>query len=665
MLFLGFLSVIQILFLPGLLALKLFNFRNNSLLYKFIVVTGLSLYLNYQIAFWLTLLKIYTKTSFLLIFLLELLVIIFLFRKSFIAFLNISLKDILLKKYNFYRSNSLVNRVMISVSFFIILFYVSLFINNLGSIFYYNDAIKSWNVWALEWASNLFPPLTGHYPQIIPANWSITYIFTQPLQVDFFAKSMMPVIFIGNLLMMLGLAIKKKNGLYLFALMIYGTISPLLYSFVFIADGNTELLVSFFALLSYYVIVYDDENDFDLSKFVLVTIFISAAALTKIAGFYIFCLGSLWIFWYVIVNKNNRNFRNVIISFIVYFLLAAINLSWYFFKPMYQGLDQSSYMLPDFLSRFLHAFDIIYYSIGLPILIFFAVGILFSLFVKKIRILTISIVIPVILLWAFFFSYDSRNLNIAIPFIAIVTPFGIIKLLELITKTSFQNIFLINPSSENNSAPVSNKKLLLIVITGVIAALLIKSNTFFNFLVKINDFIIANYFHYFRINYTIELGYYKYILYFSESLLILLILFITILFLYKYKIKAGYIFVLLFIVFASMSLMFSGSDLENRQIKEKNLVEVRNIYSRSYTYLKYEPGFKQITTNINELKSFFPYPSSRFVFSDQISNNFKYLLISKNSLNENEKELLYSFSTEEYRVFLEDDNYVLVKKVAE
>src|SRR5262249_43164037 len=64
---------------------------------------------------------------------------------------------------------------------------------NFGSVFILWDDTLSWDRWAGQWASNRFPVSAGYYPQLMPANWSITYQIIRNTDVKMFAKAVMPM----------------------------------------------------------------------------------------------------------------------------------------------------------------------------------------------------------------------------------------------------------------------------------------------------------------------------------------------------------------------------------------------------------------------------------------------------------------------------------------
>ena len=105
-------------------------------------------------------------------------------------------------------------------------------------------------------------------------------------------------------------------------------------------------------------------------------------------------------------------------------------------KPevMAGGLHQPEWLAESYADILKHAFHLLYYNLGLPVLAFFILTFSFSLFVKESRYITIFFVIPPLILWMFKYSSDFRNLSFVVPFIAYVSAFGLSKILEIIKK---------------------------------------------------------------------------------------------------------------------------------------------------------------------------------------------------------------------------------------
>lgn len=572
MFLLGVFSFVQITFLPGYLFLRLMKLGHLSLIKKSIFTLGLSLYLNYQFVLILTYLKLYTQEILLVLFIVELLIFSYYLTKDKVWERTFSIIDFL-KSIDF-----LSKKLLVQLCVLVILFFISIFIANLGTVFYYNDAIKSWNIWAIEWANNSLPSETGYYPQLIPINMSIPYMFTLAHGVSIFSKAFMPLIFISMLLIFFDLGMNKKNIL-LVGLLIYALGMPILYSLIFIADGNTEIAVSFFGFLVFYSLYNLDHSKNNQKRIYLAAIFASSAALTKLAGGYIVILFCLWLAYYLVKMNSKLNLKTKLDLFSKIALISIFNLLWYLIKPMSEGLDQSAYLDPNIYNRFLQAFALLKGSLGLPILLTFIIGVILSLFVRRVRLITITLVIPILILWTFFYSYDTRNLNISLPFIALVTPFG----LEFLVKKFLKHGQLI----EKSNFVQSNKFLKTSLVIGIIMIVfaIFNLNSTIVLLENINRYFRMYYFGSFRMNYTVEIGYYRYVQYFVDAIRILCIILLGYYLFREYRIKTKYIIILALLSLIILNFtILNKQQIINKQVLEEELIAVRNISTLSKLY---------------------------------------------------------------------------------
>jgi hypothetical protein len=429
----------------------------------------------------------------------EVLVIIYLIvKKQIIPEYNLNFNQL------FHSFKTLLNQNVFAVNFLLIsaltvsLFYFALFISNIGSIFYFVDTVNNihWNTWAMDFANNMFPIKSSHFPQLIPSNWSISYVLIGEANIHFFPKSFMPLFFLANVLMFFDLALQKRKSVYLIALIIYGFIAPIVYTLVFIADGNGDLPVSFFAFLSFYAYLNRKKKKFVIKEYFLVFLFASTAAGTKLAGFYTFFFMSIICLFYLIKNYkliSKKEYLTLIISVI---FILCLNLFWYFLKPetMAGGLHQPEWLQAGYFNILSSALHLIYYNIGLPVLVFLILTVLFSHLVKEVRFITIIFVIPPIILWMFKYSSDFRNLSFVIPFLSYVSAFGLIKILEIIKNKKFAGD--INQVSVTDEKFYKDKKLryVLYIISGMLLFFIISSDWFYNYLYIFYNAVIKYYF---------------------------------------------------------------------------------------------------------------------------------------------------------------------------
>ena len=340
----------------------------------------------------------------------------------------------------------------------VILRYAFLFFYSMGGVFDLRDPVVSWNRFTLDWAANRFPSNTWRYPQLIPANWSISYVLMQNTEVQCFASAIMPLFSIAVLLLFLDLALQKKKAAYLLGLTSYGAILSYLYSPVYIVSGYVDIAVSFFGFLAFHTLYSSRQEDGSrpYPAILLATVFAAAASVTKQAGLFILAVILAWGFLGLARNHRilgrDRNipvpplndtspitklsFRNTIVLFLVMLLIVTIiTAPWYVLKEnqIRSGKEHSEIALlqkfhkAPIEQRLLQSLEKLtalrFPKQKFPVFAVMLV-ILLGLFHKESRPVTLFIVIPYSLIWGIFYNYDFRNLALAVPFMAFSAAFG-------------------------------------------------------------------------------------------------------------------------------------------------------------------------------------------------------------------------------------------------
>lgn len=677
MLLLGILAVIQTIFLPGFILISVFRIKTTSIIQKWIYVFALSLFSNYALVTGLTLIGFYKSIVIYFIIVIEVITIVYLLltKKCQINF-NINFGNILLEYFSFIKSLSASGKVLIITTTIVILFYFSLFISNIGTIFYFVDTVNNihWNTWAMDFANNTLPNQSSHFPQLIPSNWSISYLLIGESNVHFFPKSFMPLFFFGNLLMFLDLAISKKNYVYYIGLIIYGLFAPILYSLVFIADGNGDLPVSFFAFLSFYAYLKTDKEKFVLKEYILVFLFASTAAGTKLAGFYVFSFMSILCLYYLMKNFKVLNHKEVTVLFSSVIFILSINLFWYFLKPevMTGGLHQPEWLAAGYSNILKNALHLLYYNIGLPVLVFFILTFLFSLFVKESRYITIFFVLPPIILWMFKYSADFRNLSFVVPFISYVSAFGLVKIYKIIRNSQTDLILRVETLKEN----ISNKRILKVGICCFVLSpaffFLINTNAFYQTLYWIYSSINKYYFQSNRITYFTDYTFFIHVDYYQKVLaMMFLVLSLTSL-LYILKIKIRDVLVIMIAVSVFLNFTFvTKSDILKHQQNEFAKVDARNYYPRINTIIKSAKFDNKIFTNFHAICSEktprdieFYYMDKRKIY-DSLSTlsgfQSKQYFLRLDDLQDQTKEIIqHGILNQRFKLLYDDGDYLLI-----
>lgn len=434
---LGILSIIQMIILPGLIISKLIKFGFGGIP-RVVAIFGISLLSNFLLVVLLTLCHLFHQISILVIIILEIASCLWLFRKSllvpfedlfhrfeqWIKTIDCSLSD---------KFNSSFIRIIKYFVFFVLLIFaitdivwvVQRFTNNLGTVFQTWDAVVSWNRWAVEWSQGIFPTATSYYPQLIPANWSISYVLMNGLALQSFPKAIMPLFSLLILLMLFDLGLKTKSFGFFIGVIVTRLIIKK-FTGEFIADGYVDLPMAFFSFASVYLLLCArlkaDKKVYDLGLIIASIILAAGAALTKQAGIFIFVL--LPLLGYLILFRQIPEMftkQKIRILLVVYLLAILIAVSWYLAKwlQIHVGMDSSNiayvtndiYQGAGYLERALDAFTLLgkykYLLLALVPAVF--------IIKKPYRWLGYIVAIPFSIIWILFFSYEVRNLALIFP----------------------------------------------------------------------------------------------------------------------------------------------------------------------------------------------------------------------------------------------------------
>lgn len=458
-LFWGLLSLIQITFLPGFLALRYFQNKHMGVLEKIAFSFALSLIINFLLVFLLTSLGLYQRLVILLIFVAELAFALWSTRFA----LRVSLETIsktfmqsvqsttsywseLGKKseQNWQRTLRLLLYLTLFAGAIAALYWIGkvLFSNRL-TVFSVWDSVVSWNPWAVEWFHNHIPELTRRYGQLIPANWSLSYVFMDSSQIQFFAKSIMPLLTLFILLLMTLLGIEFKSyGFFAAAILTQLMFKKFLGVHVF--SGYVDTAVSFFSFASLYCLVkasFLKDKQSVKSFLALGAILAGGAFATKQPGLYV--LAAYPVFAYLLVFRGNKLFKKTDLYPAIVYPLAialAISVPWYIYTELsiYLGVNKTEFAWilaevhhgRNLWERFLYAIT----SMEKYALLYIVAILSLPLVGRVFRWITLFIVLPYSLFWALYASYSHRNLAIALPLLALVAGVGFERSIEAVQK---------------------------------------------------------------------------------------------------------------------------------------------------------------------------------------------------------------------------------------
>jgi hypothetical protein len=440
MFILGLIAFFQTTFIPGFLLMKYVGGKDRGKIHRLVYSFGLSLLINYLLVFTFTAAGIYKPLELYIILLVEGILAVYYWKYRAGGPVRFTLD---FSRYTeafkrFIASRSLVYNLLLFISFAVILWYVFIFFYFLGGVFEHWDPVTGWNRFAVDWAANQFPTDTWRYPQLVPANWSISYALMQTTGVQAFAKAIMPLFSIAILLLFLQSALKTKKPVWLAALIFYGVFLQYLFEPSFIASGYVDIAASFFAFLAFHAL-YNRLNR-------QAVVFACAAAVTKQSGLYIMAVIFIWLSIRVYKNRNNVPAKKSIAAVLLMLLAAAlIVLPWYMMKQVQiqHGTDQSEIKLtqdahrnPDLLQRLNRGVQNIaarhHPKLRFLVYAYFLITLL-GLFHRNAWAAALFIAVPYALVWGLFFSYDARNLTPALPFMAFSAAYGTVVLKKCFT----------------------------------------------------------------------------------------------------------------------------------------------------------------------------------------------------------------------------------------
>ena len=453
---LGFISIIQIILLPGLIFTTVFPIQGT--LTRIILSFGLSLIFNYQVVLLLTTLNVYTRASVLVVFVLEISLFLFFYLRKFrpTSFMNepvwidpdksnhllqLNQSTLRILKYVFFGTGML--------TFFGFMFKI---LEENPGIFDSWDDVVSWNQWASEWYAGHLPRFTYNYPQLLPANWSFSYQFLGTDDIQIFAKSIMGLFGLGILLIFWDLYAKSKSIYFLLALTISGFIIKGTVG-AYLSKGYADIPVAFYSLCVFYVFFLTINGYLSISVgLILSTLMLSGAMLTKQAGFFMIALFLSGVF--VLLKKSIDPIKKkwLLIGISIGILLMSVG-PWYLYKQIQisHGMERSeiSYVTKDIYAgksksqrfvdagthfsnqvidfKFIKFFNDSSKKVWVESISFIAfLLVILSLLSFYGRMCTLLVVLPYYLVWACFFSYDLRNISLLLPFLGLSISIGLV-----------------------------------------------------------------------------------------------------------------------------------------------------------------------------------------------------------------------------------------------
>ena len=449
---LGLVSLIQMAFLPGFLLTYGFNLCRGhlrTLTCSFL----LSALANYYLVSFCLILGVYTSTVIYSVFIVEVLILLFLLHSravirevrphathesSFSVFEHtlqqraLRFSDVLLEP----------TRLLALSALALIAFAGCEVVSRFGDIFVLGDAINSWNPWAMQMAQNQWPNPTMLYPQLLPANFSINYVFLKETHVWFFSKAWVSLFFPMLLFSMYSLyrcwgEWEVLLALILTFLLFYRIMIPKL-----VYGGIADIALATFAFNSIHALLYaarTHDGATQRRELILGALFAAGCALTKQGG--LFLLVAYPVLCVAVMRgtagnhtpkRHEQTGGKFVAAICLVPLIAAI--PWYIWE-LYEiaiGTDRSLvgaltvdlHQGRSIFTRLVHAAHVLDDRLGHTLSVGILISSCLALVTPDYRWITLVVPLPYLTLWALGFSYDHRNASLAIPFIAMSSAFG-------------------------------------------------------------------------------------------------------------------------------------------------------------------------------------------------------------------------------------------------
>ena len=441
---LGTLSLLQIVFLPGYLLLRALRIECGAVATA-VLSFALCLLANFCLVLLLTACGAYRPSVVYFVFAAELACWLWLDYRSLGTQLSDGLSATRCAARSFFHDldnsspirSAWLRRSLIAGAIAAIVGFAIASLAETGRIFDQWDAVVSWNRWAIDWAADRLPEVTSYYPQLLPANVSLTYVFMQSSEIWIFAKAFQFLFCLMLLLAMLDAARRAGNSGLVPGLVVTYSLLVALLRFRMLASGYADAPLAMFAWLPIYALIRAQaaaEVRESVRWIIVGALMAAGAALTKQIGLYVAVVYPL-LAWLACGGRLAARPR--ILAYVLC-LIAALVGPWYLYKfvDIRAGHDanNTSQLVHDFHDsrgvgeRLAYAGHAVVDALTLPGCVLLCIVVAASLTDRRSRQLLLLFVAPLGLVWAAGFSYDLRNLAILAPFVGAAAGVGCMRI---------------------------------------------------------------------------------------------------------------------------------------------------------------------------------------------------------------------------------------------
>ena len=431
-LFAGFASLLMIAVLPGLVMVKAGVPPGGWLLVP--IVFCVSLVANFQVCFYLTLLGVYRIETLTFLFLA---IVGWLALPHGRAALGAPSPDPVAEG----RSQSVALRWLgMVIGLATIVPLLCRLANEVPGVFSAWDAVVSWNRWAQDWYQGNLPRNTYGYPQLVPGAWATTYVWLGSARIESWAKGLMALFPLAVIAIFFDMCVRLRSWAALVAIAVW--VAVLMRVFPELIDsGYVDIPVSFFILLTAYVLLLVRNNCLSTRHgFTFAAMAAAGAVLTKQSGW----LAALMLAWACVgAHRHPRGeSRGAANSAMVFFFCLVGPWLVYKYFQIWTETDPSNFA---YVTSNIYAGESLFerlkraLTVNTPnmfgalapigwttqVLVTFSIAAIAAFQKNMGRICWLAVVLPYYVIWALFFSYDTRNLMPVIPFVALGLGVGI------------------------------------------------------------------------------------------------------------------------------------------------------------------------------------------------------------------------------------------------
>jgi len=302
-----------------------------------------------------------------------------------------------------------------------------------GTVFIEWDPALVWNLRAMAWTENAFPGFMYNYPDITPVTYAIPYLFMGSTSLQYFPKALAPVFAVAMVLLLVGVWVQSRRLAYLVGAV--ATAGLLRYILgIFLDHGYADTPVALLAIAAALLLAMAAKAPDPSASRRLLWLGVFAAIATAhakqvglalaapfpllvylaerdrgqgrakalaTAGLVLLAIGATVLPWYIAASRAMAAGGGSTMAFLTYLATGA-----HADAELHAKLASMLAYMRDRLGRTM--------SITLP------ASILLTVLVDRFwRRMMLFVAVPFWLAWLVLFSYDPRNMALALPFFGV------------------------------------------------------------------------------------------------------------------------------------------------------------------------------------------------------------------------------------------------------